>query len=143
MRLTMSADRAPTPTAIFDSILKNLIRVEEMISDCSIPNDTVTAEMTRAFVKATAVDDKFENAATCLIHADAVTRHFKPDFLDSVPGVRPVCVTSKDVLDETGNPMGETIDKMPFNLTVLCEHLTNVSLFQRILPEDQITASCY
>jgi len=38
-----------------------------------------------------------------------------------------------DELDENGNPKGETTDDVPFNLKVHCEHLTNVSLFWRIL----------
>ncbi|EGO20169.1 hypothetical protein SERLADRAFT_363576 [Serpula lacrymans var. lacrymans S7.9] len=125
---------AHNPTKLLTSIIDRQISVSHIVSDRVFTSSEEASQVIKLLSRA-AVDLNLSRVVSELGQIEAMATQ-SPDPLESVPEVTPV-MRWKEAVDEDGTVIpSASQEEMPFNLSNLRKHLTQVQLARRVLSED-------
>ncbi|KAI4519882.1 DNA/RNA polymerase [Schizophyllum commune Loenen D] len=129
-------DLATKPSVLLATLVERGLSVEKVVAHPFITSDEEAAQLVRMLTKV-AYENGMSKTVAELTAVESVGSSF-PDVLEGVPDVRPVELEriQKDETNPDGPP--KKVSEMPFNLSNLRKHLSQITLARRVLPEDLV-----
>ncbi|KAG2148047.1 hypothetical protein DEU56DRAFT_869723 [Suillus clintonianus] len=128
----------PNPTTLLSNLIERDISPTAVVADRALASSEEASDIIKLLSKS-AVDLNLPRVVAELGQAESLGSHV-PDPLEGVPEVKPVTrlvTPSEETLDEDGNVIpAQAQEEVPFNLNNLRNHLAQVTLARRVLPED-------
>ncbi|KAG1773841.1 hypothetical protein EDD22DRAFT_841721 [Suillus occidentalis] len=130
--------KLPNPTTLLSNLIERGISPTAVVADRVLTTSEEASDIIKLLSKS-AVDLNHPRILAELGQAESLGCHV-PDPLEGVPEVKPVtrlATPSEEILDENGNKIpAQSQEEVPFNLNNLRNHLAQVTLARRVLPED-------
>lgn len=132
----VETDLATRPNVLLTTLVNRGLSVETVVAHPFVDSDEEAAQLVRMLTKV-AYENGMSKTVADLTTVKSVGTSF-PDTLEDVPDVRPVELEKIQKNEENPDGSPKTVSEMPFNLSTLRKHLSQITLARRVLPDDLV-----